>query len=290
MQKPDFAKYRARVNAFVAQFWVDLLLCMGILGSIYGFIRVHGTLAEEGGLNNLVATLAAGDAQRRPRGSNDFQAAPVGTDFMNLDAIWVEKNQAALLQTGDGYVLELAPQTLLVLRTPFKPRSVIEDRYRIIIGRVKVRRHANAKISTAANRFTEEPKELDNPVDTLGEGALRPYPVPGSKVFVQGTGEQEFPITWGKPANGFLVLSRLDTNQILYFPIVDQSYLRVKAEANHPYLWQILNSSRQVILGPYRFELASGGVTPWKAIIDDASKNGNKGKFDVLIDSKKQGN
>jgi hypothetical protein len=282
MRKPDPAVFAA--------YWFDLVLGAGVLFAIYGFIHAHGTLAGEGGFHNLVATLSAGDAQRRPRGSVDFVPAPVGTDFMNLDTIWVEKNQSALLQTGDGYVLELEPQTLLVLRTPFKPRSVIEDRYRIILGSVRVRRHSDASIATAANRFSEQPKDLDKPVDKLGAGALRPYPVPGSKVFVKGTGLREFPVTWGKPATGFLVLSRADIDQVAYFPLTDQSFLRVKAEANHPYLWQIVNPARQVILGPYRFELASGGSGTWKKIVDDASKNGNQGKFDVLIDSKKPGN
>jgi hypothetical protein len=290
MRQLDFPKYARAIKSVVGRFWFDLLLGLGVLLSIYGFIRTRGNLDEEGGFNNLVATLAAGDAQRRPRGSMDFASAPVGTDFMNLDSIWVEKNQTALLQTGDGYVLELEPQTLLVLRIPFKARSAIEDRYRIIIGKVRVRRHSSASISTSANRFSEQPKEMDKPVDKLGGGDLRPYPVPGSKVFVDGPGVREFPVTWGKPANGFLVLSRLDAEAVLYFPLTDQSFLRVRAEANHPYLWQIVNPAKQVILGPYRFELASGGTGTWKNILDDASKKGNHGKFDVLIDSKKPGN
>src|SRR4051812_24543960 len=127
MRKPELLKYYQATKAFSRLFWFDLLLGVGIVGSIYGFLQARGTMAEAGGFNNLVATLSAGDALRRLRGTGDFIKAPVGTDFMNLDAIWVEKNQTALLQTGDGYVLELEPQTLLVLRTPFKARSAIED-------------------------------------------------------------------------------------------------------------------------------------------------------------------
>src|SRR6185295_11843505 len=93
--------YWAKIKKFTLIFWVDLVLGLGVAGSVWGFVYTRATLNDEGGFNNLVATLGAGDAQRRPRGSFDFQHAPVGTGFYNLDAIWVPKNASAILQTGD---------------------------------------------------------------------------------------------------------------------------------------------------------------------------------------------
>ena len=60
---------------------------------------------------------------------------------------------------------------------------------------------------------------------------------------------------------GHLALLRQEREEAQYYPISDASFLEVPVETGSRYLWQLLDSERKVVVGPYAFTFEKRDAT-----------------------------
>jgi hypothetical protein len=259
--------------------WFDLLLAAGFVGCIGAFIHNSLDLDAASGIGARVARQVEGVSRRKPARAAEFQPAARGTEFLNLDAVWVGPGQTATLRTDDGGTLELEERTFLVLRKPFRPRARLEDRFRMVSGRVRLRAPGHASIIELARGFREMPRGAPK-TEQSPDPTRRVYPEPGARLWLQR--EKEVPLTWVVPVTGFLAIQERASGRMRYVPIRDQSYARVALPPGAAYTWQVLDEAREVKVGPYAFEiLPPGRAAPRDGIREGLKQRGSPPPLDV---------
>ena len=254
-----------RALQFVRRFWIDLGLAAGFLGCLAGFVRNSIDLEAASGIGARVAIQEQGlSPQAGPQ--PDLQRCETRHRIPDLDAIWVGPGENAVIRTEEGSLLELEERTFLVLRKPFKPRARIEDRFRLIAGRIIVKGTEEPKKVEVPKGFPELPTAKSKPQEA--DPARKVYPEPGSHVLLKA--ERELPVTWVVPVTGFLAIQNRVTGQMRYLPIERASHARVELPAGAHYVWQVLDEQRRVQVGPYDFELLGAAGAP--AVIREGLK------------------
>src|SRR3954469_9962518 len=86
------------VGSFIWKIRYDVLLLSG--SSLFFLLFVLGSLniGSISGIDRSIATLVSGDVQRKPNNTKSFVAALAGSQFANMDAIWVGKGSKAKIK------------------------------------------------------------------------------------------------------------------------------------------------------------------------------------------------
>lgn len=242
-----------------------------ISAALFGLFAMRSyQLEERSGIQNFIATLVSGDAERKLAHTHSFNTVKVGDPLYNLDAIWVGKNKKATVRIETGQVLELSEMTLLLLKRPFKTMKqdlgVKSQEFKLLKGHMVL----NGKITLSPEDGTAAEIELPKigiPENTDPTGFKIPeevYPKQNSEIYIRESLDREFVFKWSKPVEGMLSVQIQDEGgSVRFVELHNQRTAPVVLAPNHTYLWKILNSQNKIQFGPYRFNLK---------VIDDDEK------------------
>lgn len=264
-----------RTRVWLRHHWFDLLLGLVFLGSGILFLHRAWWAEQESGIGIVVARQTHGTAKRKPLGQIEFESAQAGTDFFNLDAIWVGPEQFATLETPEGMIMDLGEKTLLVLRKPFRPKSRPEDQFHLISGSVSIREPYPVKFEILGKGFNEIPDEKKVTAAQQKED-LRVFPDPGASIIQDGS--EPFALSWAFPASGHLVISNKTTGQVFYIPLTQQSYAEAALPPGFTYLWQVVDMDRKTLVGPFQFTLLHPGKNAVRNEVDATVKSGDESR------------
>src|SRR5690606_37014971 len=112
-----------KLKAFIRTHWIDLVL--GFSGAILLGVFSYQALntSRYSGLDDPIATLLEGEAERKSVGRFEYRPAKKGDVFYDLDSVWVGKDRTARFRLADGTEIKLKPLTYVRFRRPFRSGS-----------------------------------------------------------------------------------------------------------------------------------------------------------------------
>lgn len=266
----------------------EFLLIAGIVLSFMTF-GVRAYLARNDGVRMPLAELVEGKAERQPAGVREFRPVPLGTQFYDLDAIWVPDGATATLALEAGVALQMNARSLAVLRRPFKGNGKPRDRVVALAGKMVVLNQWSGKNEVIENKpklfqligkATPEEKKVDA---TLGPEKISP--ANEGMVLVHGNRAQvEVPFTWRDPVKGFLVvgaLGRTGAGAMAYASLNNQSSARVLLNVGSNYEWKLVAEDGSVRSGPHLFALRPYTPSAAKEVV---RRIGDAGRIVILME------
>jgi hypothetical protein len=251
------------VLSLLKRHWLDLLLGLLALLSfsffIYGYVAIESTTR----VNAPLAKLAEGTALRKRHGATSFEKLAAGDDLFNMDAIWVDQGDGAIIAIGKAR-WKIAGSSLVILKRTFK-RSLLMNGDGAVMQVI----HGNIPESTKtlddlnSLSFQKTPTRIENvdniptPKFTLEDmkaaakhSATPLYPPPKLRIY-----EHSFPspviFSWPKKLSGFLVITQDETGEAQIFPLKETESQAVMVKNAGHYNWQIKGDNRkELIFGP----------------------------------------
>jgi hypothetical protein len=216
------------------------------------FLERSINLEQVSGIGGPIALMTHGNAERKAAGTNLFVDIETNSNLFNLDAIWVGKDNEATIQLEGDITIKLAEKTLMILKRPFKHRSdqsSFEQAVKVVKGKVQAT-DGKSIIPEAALLPPILPE--DSPKETQGE-PIQLYPKENSVLYMRP--EKNIPLifAWPTSLSGYIVIQDKITGRRIYSEIQNQRHFSAKLEQPGSYFWQIIDSDRRPMLGPYTF-------------------------------------
>jgi hypothetical protein len=245
---------REKLN--LKKFRLDIALGLGAVGCLAFFFWNSTNFEKRTGIGQPVATLTAGNVERKANGNMSFVLATPGSQFFNMDVAWVGKGGSADLTLDDGVSVHLDENTLIILKRPFKRKlhQTVRERVKVIRGKVTT--------SSAAEREIQNEtvfKELPAPKPSASGGPGGPgqavQPRPGVTLYFRAAGLPIAIFAWPQFTDGVFVVLNKTTQQANYMPITHQNTVRYELpHADGSFAWQLIDAKKNVLLGPFSFQ------------------------------------
>jgi hypothetical protein len=285
---PDtIAVLRAQARAFpkkardwARRNWITLWLAPQAVISITLFFHGAGALQTPSDFSG-VATVDGNGGARRERGQPDFKTAYLGS----IEHDW--EGLASDLGTSVPFSVErthyvLDPGSVVVFRAPFLESRGTEDRFRVLKGSVTTEDHREIKYQPGDDQTREIPKVREERLTNTIRAKV--YPRIDSHLLVSKPGLATIAFSWSHPQTGYVAVLSVESDQVSYFPIDNSDHVHATIQSDHSYAWQIVSKDREVLEGPFRFQIASGGPEAWRKALLDPTIRKDKGGVDILLD------
>jgi hypothetical protein len=244
----------SRVRGFLRRRGFDLALLAGS-GACFGlFVQGSLQMRELSGIGGPVATMREGRGERKASGSPAYVAAAPGTEFFNLDTLWVGKQLSCKLELDDRKLLELPERTLIVLKRPFRGGSVgaFEDKVVVLKGEVLVKGETKARTPPRAMGSPEIPDGRKRGPRSAAPQKLNPQE---EAILYLKPEDRLVSFAWPDPLSGYVAIRNGTTGRVLYQEVRNERYAKVRLPEDAEYLWQVIGEDREPLLGPFKFEL-----------------------------------
>lgn len=273
-------KLPSQTREWARRNWIALWLVPQAVISITLFFHGAGALQTPTDLSG-VATVEGDGGSRRERGEFDFKATERGTVERDWEGLSTDQGSSVPFRIArTRYVLE--PGSVVVFRAPFLEARRTEDRFRILKGRVSTDDHQEVKYQPGEDQTREIPKVTGERVANTIRAKI--YPRIDSHLLVSKPGLATIAFSWSHPRTGYVAVLAVESDQVSYFPIDNADHVHAPILTDRSYAWQIVSKDREILEGPFRFQLASGGPDAWRKALLDPSIRKDKGGVDILLD------
>lgn len=253
-----------KLKALLKSQWFDALMLVASFASfaLFGW-RAREMTRVGAGASARIAVFEEGAGEKKRAGSLDFTNAIPGTEFFNMDAVWVGKGKSATLQIDEGDKLILAEKTLLILKRPVRPRkgSKNADQFKLVAGKLKIVRGTGISEERKSEQNNEVPKKRDTAtLDPEDRSGLTVHPKHRTLLLVRQKpgGEDlkpEIAFSWPKSFSGFVALRNTVTGSVQYEEVARSQGVKLTVEVGSQYVWQLVTPEKAVALGPFEFEV-----------------------------------
>jgi hypothetical protein len=241
------------IRKIIWQWKVDVFL-LSISAVCFGlFLQRSFNLDQISGIGGPIARLIQGGAERKASGTSLFVDIGPNSSLFNLDALWVGKDGEATIILDGKTQIKLTEKTLMILKRPFKHRpgqSSLEEEIKVIKGKVQTE---GKTIKPEAEVLT--PIIPDAPLNSGKNVPIQLYPKDNSVIYMRPEKDIPLAFAWPTPLTGYIVIQDKENGHRIYAEIQNQRSFSAKLERPAPYFWQIIDSDRRPMLGPYTFVL-----------------------------------
>lgn len=232
----------------------DIVLLMASACCFGVFLERSFNSDQISGIGGAIALMTEGSAERKATGTNLFVDVGVNSSLFNLDVIWVGKDGAASIRLDDNSTIKLTEKTLMILKRPFKHVAGMSS----LAEGVKV---VKGKVEAADGKTIEPPVEVLAPVEpeapTKNEKTIpiQLYPKDNSVIYMRPVKDIPLIFAWPTVLSGYIVIQDKGTGRRIYSEVQNQRHFSAKLEQPGSYFWQIIDSDRRPMLGPFTFNL-----------------------------------
>lgn len=246
------------VSHFLWKLKFDLLL---LLASGFFFsLFIHGSLQIEkmSGLRAKVGVLAGGVTDRKEYNAKNFIKVGVGTNFHNMDSVWVGKKGSALIKLESGNTLELSEMTLLLLKRRFKMTASIaspaEQEFTVAKGKVILNGKKIDSVPAEKSSTFQAPEQAVKGSVAL-ESTKKIYPPEQGTIYTRSETTVEIIFAWPEAHSGHLAIRDNQDGHTIFQELSHQRSTVVHLKQGRAYSWQLLGDNSLVKYGPFQFEL-----------------------------------
>ncbi len=255
-----------KLKALLKAQWFDALMLIVSCAcfALFGW-RAREMTRVGAGASARIAVFEEGSGEKKRAGSLDFVNAIPGTEFYNMDAVWVGRGKSATLQIDEGDKLILSEKTLLILKRPVRPRKggKNSDQFKLVAGKLKIVRGTGIteERKSENEQNSEIPKKRDPAtLDPEDRSGLTTHPKHRTLLLVRQRpgGEElksEIAFSWPNLFSGFVALKNTITGTVHYEKVTRSQGIKLVVEVGSQYIWQLVTPDKAVALGPFEFEV-----------------------------------
>jgi hypothetical protein len=246
------------VNHFLKRFRVDFVLAFASFVCFGTFYNRSMNQDRLSGIEGPIATLAEGTADRKATGTNLFIQVGPKSNLYNLDVIWIGKDKEAVIAFDSKTSVKLPEKTLLYLKRPFKNiatgQSNLEDNIKVLKGSVLLSTGDTIKPTLDMPESSPEAEEDPNTIKDQ-RVTIELYPKDNSIIYARPAKNIPLSFAWQKSVYGFIAIQHKESGHQIFGSLQNQNYYSAKLDQTGSYFWQIIDSDRRPIYGPFTFTL-----------------------------------
>ena len=222
-------------------------------------------------LSNVpIATIESGRAIRRSGNFLEGTTALRGSKLYHLDFLWIPEGETAEVKFENGQIIRLTEKTLMVVKLPFNPSTSTDNAAQLIRGSYFASNSTEQKLAPDFwSKLAEVPQqsavgansEKSSDESSNLEGAQKdqvagPFSPPQNLILYRD-GQNNKPINFSFPTelSGTLIIRNLSKDSTEMVPLQKLRSVEYALNNDNKYRWQVVNSEKQTVLGPYEFEL-----------------------------------
>ncbi len=268
---------------------VDIILLSASFVCFAIFIRNSIKMEELSGIGAPIGVLKTGKIMKRSLGGKAFNLVTSGTEFFNLDAVWVGPGQKATVALESGDMLELFERTLVVLKKQFKEAgratNVLKRQFKLAKGRVSVGDSQDYKYKDEDSAVWDS-KNLkfgNTPSADDGKASSDMYPRQDSIIYTRAESEQKFTLVWPTPISGYLEIQDRQEGRRIHEELKNQRSVTLNLSQNRVYYWQIIDQQRNTLFGPNKFELRKLTESSVGKLLEGKKEGSSQGEQPVEV-------
>lgn len=251
---------------------LDIFLILGasicFLLSAY-YAKLQQSLSE---MSDPVASLQSGSLHRKLSGDQEFSIVKSVTPLFNMDTVWVEKGENPSIElAGTGNQVILPERSLVILKRSFK-----DGKIEFLTDKKELLSHKDQKTEEETKDFDNKSIEIPEPDEKNPEKSpLEIYPANNAIIYRRPDDQEPFAFTWIKSATGYFVIKKKSNGIVQYYPLKEESFIRVLIQKNEIYYWQVIDEKRRALAGPFFFHYRELNDESKKSLIRETASNTN---------------
>lgn len=246
----------------------EIVLVAGALACFCAFAALRYGLGGEGEARAVMAEVSSGAPRVRAWGETVYATRSPGDPIYELDLVWAQEKEGAVLELKRGGFLELPVGSLVVMKRPFR-QGLLENEsaagsppFRKLSGNPQV---AEARPETSGGAVGSAPKDSPQAEavpsarpssPTLAPTAIRAqnlYPAPGATFFLVDKDSSRVTFSWDPGLGARQWVLNGQTHEVVEGAASSQPQT---IQANPPeWIWELRNAQGQVVSGPHRFRV-----------------------------------